>query len=123
MVLPLVAAVAVGTSGFAFMAQNTLGASYAGIGTETVTGYNVSNISYVGCSEHPGQICYVNFNAASKTGGHWAGQASVKFNNSGWFTCDAKNEYPAAGRPFMCDLRKAGGVDPAAGNVTVSVLS
>ncbi|MGH3413864.1 MAG: hypothetical protein ACRDPH_12375 [Marmoricola sp.] len=45
-VLPLGAAVALGTSGFAFMAANSVPASHAGEGNAAISGYAVSGIHY-----------------------------------------------------------------------------
>lgn len=48
MALPVGAAVVLGTTGFAFMAANTLDTSYAGdSGIKTVSGYAISNVHYV----------------------------------------------------------------------------
>lgn len=44
--LPVGAAAILGTSGFAFMASNSVPGSSAGSGTGTISGYQVSNIDY-----------------------------------------------------------------------------
>lgn len=46
MVIPVGAAIALGSSGFAFMASNSVPLSRAGDGTGVISGYNVSNIHY-----------------------------------------------------------------------------
>lgn len=46
LVMPIGAAVVIGTSGFAFMASNTLATSSAGSGTALVAGYDVTNVKY-----------------------------------------------------------------------------
>jgi len=43
-------AVVLATAGFAYMASNTVPASYAGEGSAAVSGYTVSNIDYAGVS-------------------------------------------------------------------------
>lgn len=44
--LPVVAAAALATSGFAYMASNTVDASNAGQGSADISGYDVTNVHY-----------------------------------------------------------------------------
>jgi len=44
--IPGAAAVVIATGGFAFMASNSVASSYAGQGTASISGYNVSHIHY-----------------------------------------------------------------------------
>lgn len=44
--LPLGAAVVIGSSGFAFMASNSVPETRAGDGSNVITGYTVSNVDY-----------------------------------------------------------------------------
>lgn len=50
--LPVVAAAALATSGFAYMASNTVDASNAGQGSADISGYTVTGIHYVSDSTH-----------------------------------------------------------------------
>jgi len=44
--LPVAFAAALATSGFAYMANNTVDPSNAGLGSQTISGYDVHNIKY-----------------------------------------------------------------------------
>ena len=46
MAIPVGAAIILGSSGFAFMASNSVPTSYAGDGSGDIAGYTVSNVSY-----------------------------------------------------------------------------
>ncbi|MGH3497102.1 MAG: hypothetical protein ACRDP1_06535 [Nocardioidaceae bacterium] len=44
--LPIGAAIMLGTTGFAFMASNSVAPSNAGVGSGAISGYNVRNVHY-----------------------------------------------------------------------------
>lgn len=52
--IPGAAAAMIATSGFAFMATNSVPDSYAGTGDGTISGYQVSNIHYGTAAKWPG---------------------------------------------------------------------
>jgi hypothetical protein len=110
MALPIGAAIVLGSSGFAFMASNSVAASYAGQGQSDIAGFSVSNISY---HSDGGNFTYVNFDA-DPNGAHESSsdpaEAQIHFAGTGWYAC-TRNALNRANDPeahFVCDLRGQG---------------
>ena len=79
--VPMVAAAVLGTTGFAFMATNTVAATRAGAGENVISGYDVSGVTYNYVDNfgnpHLNYIKGVTF-----TLDHAAARASAQINNS-----------------------------------------
>lgn len=77
--LPIGAAVVVGTSGFAFMAQSTVAPSYAGQGRGSISGFNVTDVhyAYVDNAGNP-NLDYIK--SVTFTLDHHASRASAQIN-------------------------------------------
>jgi len=126
--LPLVGAAVVATSGFAFMASNSVDVSHTGEGTGTVSGFTVTNVAYESCDSPNGNNCYTSFFAYATDGsGYIPGNAEIKFDGTGWFTCTAQDNYKQGantGRWFTCQTNRPDGINPVNQNtLTVSVHS
>lgn len=81
--IPLVAlAAALGTTGWALTASNTVPNSNAGDGTGTVSGYTVSAIAYGLNATTPNNIDTVSFTIAPAA----AGTVKAKMDGN-WYTC------------------------------------
>lgn len=96
-VLAALLAVIVATAGFAFAAANTVTASNAGIGSGTVSGYNVTAVSWDLNDANPALIDDVTFTLnvaaaevrarATGTGGASLGTGWVACAGAGTYTC------------------------------------
>lgn len=124
LVIPAAAAAILGTSGFAFMASNSVAESFAGEGSATIAGFQVSNISY---HQSEGALTYVNFDAdpagnLQHTSANDPAEAQIHFNGTGWYTCTrtALNRANDPEAHFVCDLRGQG-VSDTVTNLTVAV--
>lgn len=122
--IPLGAAAIIGTSGFAFMASNTVSPSYAGEGLSTVSGYTVTGISL---QQDKGDLTYVNFDAQPNgvpNADSDPANAQITFDNTNFYNC-TRTTLNRANNPeahFVCDLRTDGvAVQPITGmNVIVT---
>jgi len=108
--LPLGAAAILGTSGFAFMASNSVAPSYAGDGVNTVSGFSITNISYHQAS---GDLTYVNFDAdpgATHNSSNDPAESQITFDGTNWINCNRtsldRSQTPEA--HFLCDVRGLG---------------
>jgi hypothetical protein len=81
---PVALALALGGSAYAFMASNTVSNSSAGVGSGTISGYQVSNISYQlsGANNTPSQITQVSFTLTPSDGTDPATSVAVWFDNN-----------------------------------------
>jgi hypothetical protein len=89
-VLPIVAAGALGGTGFAFMAQNVQQASSLGTSTNSVNGYDVNDIHYLACAPLNGQFCSVQFKLVPRNGAAPANSGSnvqASVNNDAFQYC------------------------------------
>lgn len=98
----LAAVAAVGA--YAFTASNTIAdAGSAGIGQQTISGYDVSNVSYTQNSTDPSKWSAVDFTLDQN-----ATQVQVKFDDSqttnlpssGWIDCTANGSTVAHSAPY-----------------------
>lgn len=107
--IPVVAAAVLGTSGFAFMSNNTFSSTPgAGEGQVHASGYDVNAIHNVGCGSGQPTICYTNFNLQTLASDQAdAATVLVRFDNSGWFDCTTGGYAGPHNRSFTCDLRSA----------------
>lgn len=117
----IVVAAAAGLGAYAFTASNTVDGGNAGVGTATISGYAVSNVSYTQDSTDPSTWSAVDFDLDSN-----ATQVQVKFDDSnnvltssGWIDCSANGSTIAHTAPFAvhCVLP---GVDSRLDTLTVS---
>lgn len=105
--LPLGAAAILGTSGFAYMASNTVVGSWAGEGQSTISGYDVSGITLQQAS---GDLTYVNFDVQPKgtvSSDSDPANAQITFDNVNFYNC-TRTALNRANNPeahFLCDLR------------------
>ncbi|MBX5466869.1 MAG: hypothetical protein K6U14_05165 [Firmicutes bacterium] len=82
---PVALAVALGGSAYAFMASNSVQESSAGVGSGTISGYNVSNITYTlsSANGNPDQITNVQFTLTpADSNGLPAQSVAVWFDNN-----------------------------------------
>ena len=89
----------VATSSFAFAASNTVGTSQAGIGSGTVSGYTVSNISWNLNDANPANVDSVSFSlsgAANEVRARATGTGGAAVGS--WASCTA------AGTTYTCTL-------------------
>ncbi len=68
---------------YAFADANTVGASKAGDGTGTISGYNVTNIKYTLNNTNPTSIDAVSFTLDAN-----AAVVRVRINAGSWYSCD-----------------------------------
>jgi len=118
----VVVAAAAGLGAYAFTASNTVDStSAAGVGQATISGYQVTNVSYTQDSTDPSTWSAVDFNLDSN-----ATQVQVKFDDSngvltssGWIDCNANGSTIQHVSPFAvhCVLP---GVDAHLDTLTVS---
>jgi len=75
--LPVAVAAALATSGFAYMATNTVDPSNAGLGSQTISGYDVHNIKYTSdnAATNP-KITAVSFTLTNEGAGKTAPSAA-----------------------------------------------
>lgn len=105
--VPLSAAAVLGTAGFAYMASNSVDPSYAGTGTSTISGFNVTNISYYSDGTN---FTYVNFDVDPQgphTSSSDPANAQISEDGTNWFSC-TRTALVRANTPeahFVCDLR------------------
>lgn len=83
LVAPVALTLLLGGSAYAFMASNQVDYSSAGSGQQTITGYNVSDISYTlsAKSGDPDNITHVSFKLTPQQNGLSASQVAVWFND------------------------------------------
>lgn len=80
---PLLLALVLAAVTFAYAAANTVPASYAGDGSNTISGYTVSNVHYVLDSTNPANISQVTFTLDQP-----ANDVRIQLVTGGtWFTC------------------------------------
>lgn len=72
LIIPAAAAAILGTSGFAYMATNTVAPSFAGSGNGSISGYHVTNLAYT-TDNQQNYITSVSFDL-----NHYANPANVK---------------------------------------------
>lgn len=88
--LPVGAALILGSSGFAFMAQNAQQASSLGYSSAAVNGYDVNAIHYNACTPMNGQYCSVDFLLKPQGGQSPANTGTnvqVSINDGAFRTC------------------------------------
>lgn len=88
--LPIGAAVVLGTSGFAYMASNTVNPTNAGEGQGNVYGYTVDHgdVTYTPCTPADGTLCQATVNVWPDTANNTPSTVQISFNNDGhWYTC------------------------------------
>jgi hypothetical protein len=122
-VLALAVAAVVGA--YAFTATNTISSGgTAGVGTATISGYTVSNVSYTQDSTDPSTWSAVDFDLSAD-----ATQVQVKFDDSngvltssGWIDCTAGSSTIQHVSPYAvhCELP---GVDSNLDKLTVAAAS
>ena len=84
--LTLVAAIAVASGAYAFMASNTVPTSYAGDGQGTISGYAVSSVHYTLDSGDPTKMDAVAFTLDQP-----AGDVRVSLDHgTSWTTCSTR---------------------------------
>ena len=94
-VAALLAAVCVAAGAYAFTASNTVPASSAGSGSQTISGYSVSNVAYTLNSTTP-----TNMDAVSFTLDKAAGTVKAQVVNGGtWYDCTNGG----SGNNWTCD--------------------
>ncbi|HEY7206893.1 MAG TPA: hypothetical protein VH416_01520 [Gaiellaceae bacterium] len=118
-VIVLVIAALVGIGAYAFTATNTVAGSNAGVGSGTISGYDVSNVHYAlnGTFDKIDSVTF-DLNPGNTS------VLKVRFTDSGsWFDCP--NSASAATRTVTCDVSGAPGpVDLAtADNLSVAATS
>ncbi len=97
---PLLLALVLAAVTFAYAAANTVPASYAGDGSNTISGYTVSNVHYVLDTTNPAVISAVEF---TLTGGNPAQTVKIQLTSNGsWYTCTL------SGSTYSCNV--GGGV-------------
>jgi hypothetical protein len=70
------------TSGFAFMASNTVGTSYAGQGRGAIAGYTVSDVHYAFVNDTGNNPNLDYIKSVTFTLDHHAGSATADINNN-----------------------------------------
>lgn len=114
MAVPVGAAIILGSSGFAFMASNGVLPSSLGEGQGSISGFEVSDISYYTSG---GDLTYVNFYAdpyAAHTSSSDPANAEITFDGNNWYTCERNAGMAGLDRSkdpeahFTCDLRGKG---------------
>ena len=111
--MPVGAAIILGSSGFAFMATNSVAVTHAGAGENTVSGYDVSNVSYkyIDVSGNP-HLNYIK--SVSFTLNHRASRASaqIHINQNSWVpytNCGS----PDGGYSWTCENSTSAAADLA----------
>jgi len=127
--IPLAGAAVVGSSGFAFMASNTLtGDNYAGNGRAAISGYTVSGVhyNYVDNAGNP-NLDYIK--SVTFTLDHKASRASAQINNNQtwvpYTACSSADAYTwtcANSTGAAASLNYPGG-SPSAADLSVSAAS
>ena len=107
MALPVGAAIILGSSGFAFMASNTVPESFAGQGQATISGYVVSNISYDLVTDlgHDGDVATSSIQWVNFTLNHKAKTVQAKVNDTNYNTCFNSS---GDGVTWKCERQNAG---------------
>jgi hypothetical protein len=117
----VIAAVAVGA--YAFTASNTIAdPGQAGIGTGTITGYAVTNVTYTIDSSAPATWSFVDFDLSAD-----ATQVQVKLDDSnavltssGWVDCTAGSSTIQHVSPWHVHCQLPSGVDSGLDTLTVA---
>ena len=117
----VIAAVAVGA--YAFTASNTIAdRGQAGIGTATITGYDVTNVTYTIDSSAPATWSFVDFDLSAD-----ATQVQVKLDDSnavltssGWVDCTAGSSTIQHVSPCHVHCQLPAGVDSSLDTLTVA---
>jgi polyisoprenoid-binding protein YceI len=120
-VVAVAAAALVGA--YAFTASNTIAdPGQAGIGTGTITGYAVSNVTYTIDSSAPATWSFVNFDLSAD-----ATQVQVKLDDSnntltssGWVDCTAGSSTIQHVSPWHVHCQLPSGVDSGLDTLTVA---
>lgn len=109
----------VATSSFAFAASNTVGASSAGIGDGTVSGYTVSNVQWTLGTSDPSTLQSVRFNlnAAATDVRARVRQGATGLGTPSWVACTGTGT-----GPFTCTF-SAGVSTLAADTLEVAAAS
>jgi hypothetical protein len=99
------------SSAYAFAAANVVPESGAGDGSNTISGYTVSNVTYALNAANPANIETVSFDLAPTAGAGPATKVKVQLVSGGaWFNCTT----PGASLDWDCSV--AGGVTALAAN-------
>jgi hypothetical protein len=94
-VVALIAAVCVAAGIYAFTASNTVPTSNVGSGSNTISGYTVTNVAYTLNSTTPTDLDAVSFTLSTA-----AGTVKAQVQNGGaWYDCDNGG----AGNNWTCD--------------------
>jgi hypothetical protein len=102
--VPLSAAAILGTAGFAYMATNTVGESYAGGGANQISGYTVSNISYGAKGGYIGSVSF-SLSAPAKASNVDAKVQQGKGGPSYGFPTCVTNSGSDVGTAFTCTAK------------------
>ena len=92
------------SSAYAFAAANVVPTSGAGDGSNTISGYTVSNVTYALNATNPANIDTVSFNMAPTAGAGPATTVKVQLVTGGaWYSCTT----PGAARDWDCSVAGA----------------
>src|SRR5690348_10015694 len=107
MAVPVGAAIILGSSGFAFMATNTVPESFAGQGQNTISSYVVSNISYDLTTDlgHNGDVATSSIQWVDFTLNQKAKTVQAKINGTNYNTCFNNS---GDGETWRCEPQNAG---------------
>ena len=97
----LVLLVIVGASVYAFAAANVVPESGAGIGSDTISGYTVANVTYnTNTDSDPTTLDDVTFDLTATAGADTATEVFAQVEPGGtWFTCTA-----GVGNSWSCNI-------------------
>ena len=104
-VVAALAAVAVAAGAYAFTASNTVPATNAGSGSNTISGYAVSNVAYALNAADPTKVDSVSFTLDKA-----AGTVKAQIQSGGtWFDCSNGG----SGNDWSCAMSPAADLQPA----------
>ena len=127
--LPVGAAAILGTSGFAFMATNSVDQTYAGQGRALISGFSVSNIHYAFVNDTGNNPNLDYIKSVSFTLDHHANTATADIrNNQSWVpyhACSSSDGYTftcANSTGSAANLNYPGG-SPSASDLSIDAAS
>lgn len=86
-IVAIAAALIVAVTAYGFAASNTVPATNAGDGESTISGYTVSNVTYVLNSTNPDKLDSVSMSIAADNGGAVPANVKVQLTSGGtWYT-------------------------------------
>ena len=111
-IVAIAAALIVAVAAYGFAASNTVAVSNAGDGNSTISGYNVSNVTYVLNSTDPSTIDSVSMAVAAQNGGTAPTTVKVQLVTGGaWFSATSTD----GGSTWTADV--------TGGNITATAVN